>query len=486
MIKVRHPIYKYIFLGVDIFCFTLAFIYSLHVTVADFWGSFKENYYYGISHLTFFFIILIIYLFSFRYNTLYLRNILITRYRQLVLIIKSLLVGMVVTIILMAIFNVHYLASYGKIQIMYLTLVSLILLFVFRVGLSKMILKFLFRKEIYPQRVLIIGGDAAGRKAADSLMNDAFVKFNIIGFLDDYKEKGESIRAGFENLGNLEDLNRIAKEHAVNEILIAIDNVPYTRLAYIVEKCLETARPVRIYSDLLDVVSEKMKVEYYSETPVVELFQYPLTGKSWKDKRTLDIMISLGALIFLSPIFLAIFVGIKASSKGPIIFKQTRIGKHGRPFSFYKFRSMHMGEDNSKHKEFVEDFIQNKGDAHGKNIKVFKITDDPRVFRFGRFLRKTSLDEFPQLVNVLKGEMALVGPRPCLPYEWECYDEWHKERLNVLPGCTGLWQTLGRSSVTFEEMVILDLYYISNMSLWFDFKIVLQTFPVIFFGKGAY
>jgi lipopolysaccharide/colanic/teichoic acid biosynthesis glycosyltransferase len=147
---------------------------------------------------------------------------------------------------------------------------------------------------------------------------------------------------------------------------------------------------------------------------------------------------------------------------------------------------MHVNNDDSGHKKFVQDFIQNSNACAEKGLKVFKITNDPRIFPFGKFIRKTSLDEFPQLYNVLKGDMSLVGPRPCLPYEWECYKPWHRERLNSLPGCTGIWQALGRSSVSFKEMVILDLYYLSNVSFWLDFKIVLKTFPVIFLGKGGF
>jgi lipopolysaccharide/colanic/teichoic acid biosynthesis glycosyltransferase len=229
-----------------------------------------------------------------------------------------------------------------------------------------------------------------------------------------------------------------------------------------------------------------MDVEHYSNIPVIELSQVSLSSPAWKDKRTFDIILSSIALWLLSPLFLAIAIGIKLSSKGPVVFKQVRIGKNGKPFNFYKFRSMHLGTNDNQHKEYVQDFIKGNNNNQDKNIQVFKITDDPRIFRFGKFIRKTSLDEFPQFFNVFKGDMTLVGPRPCLPYEWECYENWHKNRLNTLPGCTGLWQALGRSSVTFEEMVILDLYYISNMTLWLDFRIVVQTIPVIFFGKGGH
>jgi lipopolysaccharide/colanic/teichoic acid biosynthesis glycosyltransferase len=190
----------------------------------------------------------------------------------------------------------------------------------------------------------------------------------------------------------------------------------------------------------------------------------------------------------LAPLFALIAAGIKLSSPGPVIFTQTRIGRNGQPFRFYKFRSMHVADnDATEHKKFVQDFIRQPKDTCARDdIKVFKITNDPRIFKLGKFIRKTSIDELPQLFNVLKGDMSLVGPRPCLPYEWECYEDWHKRRLDILPGCTGMWQALGRSTVSFEEMVILDLYYRSNMTLWLDLKIVLQTFPVIFLGKGGF
>jgi len=229
-----------------------------------------------------------------------------------------------------------------------------------------------------------------------------------------------------------------------------------------------------------------MQVEQYSGIPVIMLSQGRLDHPVWKIKRCIDIVISSIALILLSPLFAGIALGIKLSSPGPVFFQQIRIGKNGRSFDFYKFRSMHVDSDSEEHKKFVKDFIKKSDGCAQDEIKVFKIANDPRIFKFGTFLRKTSLDEFPQFFNVLKGDMSLVGPRPCLPYEWECYGDWHKNRLNVLPGCTGMWQALGRSSVSFEEMVVLDMYYISNMSMWLDIRIILLTFPVIFLGKGGY
>jgi lipopolysaccharide/colanic/teichoic acid biosynthesis glycosyltransferase len=180
-----------------------------------------------------------------------------------------------------------------------------------------------------------------------------------------------------------------------------------------------------------------------------------------------------------------------------VFFKQVRIGKDGKPFNFYKFRTMYVNNDDSIHREFTKKLIAESKNGHGELSKtlinesgelqqVKKIVNDPRITPIGRFLRKTSLDELPQLFNVLKGDMSLVGPRPCLPYEWEEYEAWHKRRLSVTPGCTGLWQVSGRSAVGFNDMVILDLYYIENMSPLMDLKIIFKTFPVMLLAKGGY
>ena len=483
----NQPKFKYVFLEMDFVILTISFFLSLKITIPDSRTISEQHFYlsFGFLFLLYLFV-LTTYLFSFLFNNLYKRDVVLYRYRQLVLIVKSLLVGSVITILFMIVFNMDYFTLHGKKLILYFSLCSFALFFLVRVIIAKKIFVFLAKKNIYQRRLLIVGGDKAGKHVADSLRRDTFSDFHIVGFLDDYKEAGEKIHDHFYNLGKLNDLGNVVMEHKVGEILIAIDNTPYERLIYIVEKCLQTGKVVRIYSDLMKVIAEKMKVEFYSSIPVIMLSQYSLGGHVWKFKRGLDIIMALIALITLFPLFLAVAIGIKLSSKGPVIFKQVRIGKGGRPFNFYKFRSMHIGTDNSKHKEYVRNLIQNGSQSKSQKIKVFKVTDDPRIFKFGRFIRKTSLDEFPQLINVIKGDMGLVGPRPCLPYEWDCYDEWHRKRLTIPPGCTGLWQALGRSTVSFEEMVILDLYYISNMSLWLDLKIVLQTFPVIILGKGGY
>ncbi len=214
--------------------------------------------------------------------------------------------------------------------------------------------------------------------------------------------------------------------------------------------------------------------------------------RAWAErfaKRLLDVTASLFVLVVGFPFFLAVALLIKLTSKGPVFYDQVRVGEHGEVFTLYKFRTMRPDNDDSIHREFARSFIQGRmsnSSLDEKAPSVYKLTNDPRVTAVGNFLRKTSLDELPQFINILRGEMTIVGPRPPLQYELEHYEDWHKLRLEVKPGLTGLWQVSGRSSVTFNEMVKLDLYYIEHWSLLLDLKIMLRTIPVMLFGSGGY
>ena len=207
-------------------------------------------------------------------------------------------------------------------------------------------------------------------------------------------------------------------------------------------------------------------------------------------KRVIDVVVSVIALILLSPLLLLIAFLVKCTSKGPVLFRQQRVGRYGVSFTFLKFRSMYMNNDPRIHEEYVARLIAGNAEANlsdANNKATYKIVNDPRITPLGRILRKTSLDELPQLLNVLKGEMSLVGPRPPVSYEFERYRTWHKRRVfEVKPGITGLWQVRGRSKTTFEEMVRLDLRYAKLWSLWLDLKILLQTPRAVLSGDGAY
>ena len=206
-------------------------------------------------------------------------------------------------------------------------------------------------------------------------------------------------------------------------------------------------------------------------------------------KRVLDIVIASMMLILAGPLMLTVAFLVKRTSAGPILFTQERLGKDGKPFSFFKFRSMENNSNDTIHRQFAAMFIN--GDESGctssnDGDKVFKLKSDPRITPIGAWLRRTSVDELPQLFNILKGDMSLVGPRPPIAYEIENYQPWHMERLKAVPGLTGLWQVSGRSSVSFEEMVRLDIHYINNWSIWWDLSIILRTVPVVLWGTGGY
>ena len=202
-------------------------------------------------------------------------------------------------------------------------------------------------------------------------------------------------------------------------------------------------------------------------------------------KRVLDIVLALGLILLFAPLMLLISIGIRISSPGPILYRQTRIGKNGKPFHMLKFRSMQVKNNPDLHREYVQRLIRENTSPIGRGNGSLKIIGDPRITGLGKYLRKFSLDELPQFFNVLKGEMSIVGPRPSLPYEYEVYNDWHKQRLEVSPGITGLWQVKAHNTVAFDEMVGLDIEYIQTMNLWLDLKIMVLTPVEMIRGKGA-
>jgi exopolysaccharide biosynthesis polyprenyl glycosylphosphotransferase len=206
-------------------------------------------------------------------------------------------------------------------------------------------------------------------------------------------------------------------------------------------------------------------------------------------KRAIDLVGSALLLIALLPVMAIIAIAVKCGSPGPVLFRQTRVGQRGKHFAFLKFRSMTVASDHSSHENYVKEFIRGTAakNTNEKGEGVFKLTQDPRVTPFGKFLRRTSLDELPQFWNVLRGDMSLVGPRPPIPYEVACYDLWHQRRvLELKPGITGLWQVSGRSRIGFDDMVRLDLLYARTWSPWLDLKILMQTPYAVFGGDGAH
>ena len=476
----RQPKFKYMFLVLDLVLTTICFWWAA-------FSAFQEGYRPEFRLAVVYTFLIGVFIYFLQYNGMYKRHIIVTGVEQTWYLLKSALYSLFFILFICLLFSTgHAPPIFKRDFIIRLFLILLVAEFFFRVVMAREIFLFLARKNFYRPTILIVGGDNIAIKVAKSLFFSSLSSYNVVGFIDDTYTKDDVIFEDLKNLGSLDEIQNVVRQYKVDEIIIAMENVSYNQLIDLVQKCLSTGVVVRIHSPFMDIIGRLLDVERYENIPVVMLSPSKKDGKISFFKRTFDQVISLIGIIILLPVFLGIAAGIKLSSPGPVFYTQNRIGRNGRPFKFYKFRSMHVGNDSDEHKAFVQNFIKDSNTCEPNDIRVFKITHDPRIFPFGHFIRKTSLDEFPQLFNVIKGDMSLVGPRPCLPYEWDCYDDWHKNRLNVLPGCTGLWQALGRSSVTFEEMVVLDLFYVNNVAVRNDIKIMIQTIPAILFGKGAY
>ncbi|MFN3562522.1 MAG: sugar transferase [Chloroherpetonaceae bacterium] len=424
----------------------------------------------------------------FQHFHLYKINVFLTVVPQAIAVVKAVGYGIIGLIILsFFVKGLSYLDS--RLIIAYLFGVSSFSLATFRIFVFRSLYSLFAEKKILQRKVLIAGTDRTARMIAAKLVVETSLGLKVVGFIDDEDKIGERIFEDLYVVGTLSQMKELVEREGIDEIIIAVSNISHQKLIDIVDQAKQTSAIVKVSSELYGIVPEKVWIEQYAEVPMIAMMENHKNVLFMMYKRFLDISLSLIGLVLLAVPFLVIALIIKMTSKGPVFFKQIRIGKDGKPFEFYKFRSMYMNNDDSIHREFTKNLIRESKqpliNAEGK-LEVKKIVNDPRITPIGRFLRKTSIDELPQLFNVLKGDMSLVGPRPCLPYEWEEYEMWHRRRLSVLPGCTGLWQVSGRSAVGFNDMVILDLFYINNMSPIFDMKLILKTFPVMLFAKGGF
>jgi exopolysaccharide biosynthesis polyprenyl glycosylphosphotransferase len=292
---------------------------------------------------------------------------------------------------------------------------------------------------------------------------------------------------GVPVVADLAALPEAIRETGANEVIITDPGVSGD-LLFDVMMSVGRRRGVefRVAPSLFNCLPRKTEVDQIGVLPVVTLFREPLGTGARLLKRASDILIAAAALALLAPVWLAVALLIKLDSRGPVLYRQERVGMDGRIFLFLKFRTMRAGADDREHREYQRRYIQGQPDTNlGDSLRpVYKLHTDPRVTRVGRALRRASLDELPQLLNVLRGDMSVVGPRPPIPYEVEAYELWHRKRLDMKPGMTGLWQVSGRNRLSFDEMVRLDLFYIENWSLWLDLKIMLRTVPVLLRGEA--
>ena len=345
------------------------------------------------------------------------------------------------------------------------------------------------RRQINLIPTLVVGRGPEASLFINQMRERPALGYRVIGVVDikpiDGRESG--IYEGVPVVSNLEGLPDAIRDSGANEVIIADPEVNSEALFEVMIRCgRRRGVEFRIAPSLFNCLPRKTEIDQIGVLPMIRLFREPLSSGARLLKRSCDIVISAASIALLFPLWVLIALLIKLDSKGPIFYTQERVGMDGRLFLVFKFRTMKVGADSDTHREYQRAFIAGRAEANlGEGGKpTYKLLADPRITRVGKFLRRTSLDEVPQLLNVLMGDMSVVGPRPPIPYEVESYELWHRKRLDMKPGLTGLWQVSGRNRLPFEEMVRLDLFYNENWSLLLDLKIILRTGLVMLGGEG--
>ena len=331
----------------------------------------------------------------------------------------------------------------------------------------------LLDKAGYARRAVLVGSGKHIEEVARALADRSRTRVDIVGYISLTPRPHNGLRS----LGRLPDLPDVLEHEAVQEVIIADPDFPQDKAVELVDMCHTRGVTVQVAPSTMEILLDRAEFAPGHTVPLFTLRPPVFEGVDYAVKRTFDLVVSCVSLVLLSPVFLAIAVAIKLSSRGPAIYRSVRPGMAGKPFFCFKFRTMR------EHAEQIQDELEPLNEQSGA---LFKIRDDPRMTKVGRFLRRFSLDELPQLVNVVKGEMSLVGPRPLPMRDFDRLDEWHKKRYLVLPGITGLWQVSGRSDLDFDDLVRLDFLYLERWSIMLDLSILLKTIPAVLSRRGAF
>jgi exopolysaccharide biosynthesis polyprenyl glycosylphosphotransferase len=331
------------------------------------------------------------------------------------------------------------------------------------------------RTDAYVQNTLIVGAGRVGQRVARKLLQHPEYGVNVVGFVDDSPRERDDGLGDLTVLGTPHDVPALVEALDIERVIVAFLHAPHEEMVDLVRELNGLGAQVDIVPRLFDAMSSDAHVHAAEGLPLLGMPPAQLSRSSLLLKRAFDLVIASLGLVLLSPFLGAIAVAVKIDSPGPVLFRQVRMGRGGRRFEILKFRTMAVDADARKAEvEHLNKHLRPGGDA-----RMFKIPGDPRVTRVGAFLRRYSLDELPQLLNVLSGEMSLVGPRPLILDEDKHVDGWGRKRLDLKPGITGLWQVLGRDGIPFEEMVLLDYRYVTSWSLAGDLKLIAKTIPMV-------
>jgi exopolysaccharide biosynthesis polyprenyl glycosylphosphotransferase len=423
----------------------------------------------------------------FSFEGLYRRPMVISSVRQILSIAKSVTMGFLLILAVSFAFK-QYPYVQTRLVFAFGWVAAIAVLSAVRVGLVRTaIRRRAFHRE-GARRAIVVGALPFARTYLEG-KSPVASGYEVVGFVETREGEISSYLGPDCVLGQVNRLDEIVSDYEIEEIFLPIGLLEDRGSFEVVNRCSRTGLPVRMVSDIFQILMPEEPKERMEGVPAPALGEPALKGMGVVAKRIVDVGVAGTVVVVFAPLLGVIALLVRLLSPGPVLFRQIRAGKDGNPFTFYKFRTMRHDSDDTLHREYATNFIGGKElrlRDESSDEKIYKMPNDPRVTSIGRILRKTSLDELPQLLNVIKGDMSLVGPRPPIAYELTIYKEWHKRRLRAKPGITGLWQVSGRSSVPFHDMVLLDLYYINRWSLLLDLEIMVKTIPVVLYGKGAY
>jgi exopolysaccharide biosynthesis polyprenyl glycosylphosphotransferase len=392
---------------------------------------------------------------------------------QMSRLVRSTMMAMLIMISITFIYQPFF---YSRLIFLYDIILTIVLLGLGRFAWGVM-LGLLRKRGVGVVRVLIVGAGEVGRTVIRTVMAQPEFGYQIVALVDDHVDSTTPMIGPVPAIEGTQHLPQLVAEKNIDEVVVALPWSDHKRILEIFQCCEGLGVRARTVPDLFQLSLNRVDVEDLGGVPLIGLKPAAIKGANLFVKRVTDVVFGSLMLIIASPFMALLAVAIKLDSSGPIIFRQKRVGMHGQEFVVYKFRSMREGADEEKVQLL---------DLNEMNGPLFKMRADPRITRVGRFMRRSSLDEVPQVFNVLRGEMSLVGPRPHTSLEVAQYQAWQKQVLEAPPGMTGLAQVSGRSQLSFDEQCLLDIYYIENWSPALDFKILLRTIPKALSGEGAY